>query len=47
MKKQVKKLQLNRETLNVLDQDLKNAQGGAKPQTYTCTEWQSICWCYT
>jgi hypothetical protein len=47
MKKQIKKLQLNRETLTVLETDLKNAQGAAAPPTYLCTEWQSKCFCYT
>lgn len=47
MKKQTKKLQLNRETLSVLETELKNAQGGAMPETYRCTERQSICFCYT
>lgn len=51
MKKQIKKLQLNRDTLTNLVQDqeknLRNAQGGALPQTYRCTEKESVCWCYT
>lgn len=48
MKKQAKKLQLNRETLNTLETGkLENVQGGAMPETYRCTERQSICFCYT
>lgn len=46
MKKQIKKLQLNRETLNHLEndqeKDLRNVQGGVQPNT-----GQSVCWCYT
>ena len=43
MKKlQTKKLQLNRETLNLLDKDLRQVEGGAPPPT-----GQSVCWCYT
>lgn len=46
MKKQIKKLQLNRDTLTNLvtdqEKDLRNVQGGAQPNT-----GQSVCWCYT
>lgn len=47
MKKQIKKLHINRETLETLDGDLKGALGGAYPDTFRCTERQSVCWCYT
>lgn len=46
MKKQIKKLQLNRDTLTNLvndqEKDLRNVQGAAQPNT-----GQSVCWCYT
>lgn len=51
MKKQIKKLQLNRDTLtslaNVQENNLRHVDGGAAPQTYKCTDIQSVCWCYT
>lgn len=51
MRKQVKKLQLHRDTLSHLANDqetiLRNAQGGALPETDRCTEWESICSCLT
>lgn len=43
MKKQTtKKLQINRETLVLLETDLRKVDGGAGAQT-----GQSVCWCYT
>lgn len=46
MKKQIKKLQLNRDTLTNLvndqEKDLRDVQGGAGANT-----GQSVCWCYT
>ena len=41
-KQQPKKLQINRETLILLEKDLRKIHGGAPPPT-----GQSVCWCYT
>jgi hypothetical protein len=50
VKKQIKKLQLNRDTLTVLERhqekDLRNVEGAALPETYACTR-QSKCYCLT
>jgi hypothetical protein len=42
MKKQTKKLQLNRETLTLLETDLRQVEGGVGAKT-----GESVCWCYT
>jgi hypothetical protein len=47
VKKQIKKLHINRETPEVLKGDLKGVLGGAYLDTFRCTERQSVCWCYT
>ena len=41
-KQQTKKLQINRETLILLEKDLRKVDGGAPPPT-----GESVCWCYT
>ena len=48
MKKQVKKLQISRETLDDLDGALKSALGrmpSEYPKSFRCTERESICYC--
>lgn len=44
-KQQTKKLQINRETLIVLEKDLRKVEGGVPPATSPTGE--SVCWCYT
>lgn len=44
-KQQTKKLQINRETLILLEKDLRKINGGAPPPTGPTGE--SVCWCYT